>query len=101
MLRNRYDIELLLPCVSLALAFLIAACSSKENRGTAREEKIAMTIQLTSSAFAEEQPIPTKYTCDGEDISPPLKWSNIPQGAKSLALICDDPDAPLGTWVHY
>ena len=60
-----------------------------------------MTIQLTSSAFAEGQPIPTKYTCDGEDISPPLKWGNIPQGAKSLALICDDPDAPVGTWVHW
>ena len=60
-----------------------------------------MTIQLTSSAFTEGQPIPAKYTCDGEDISPQLKWRNIPQGAKSLALICDDPDAPVGTWVHW
>jgi Raf kinase inhibitor-like YbhB/YbcL family protein len=60
-----------------------------------------MTVQVTSSAFAEGQPIPAKYTCDGEDISPPLKWGSIPQGAKSLALICDDPDAPAGTWVHW
>jgi Raf kinase inhibitor-like YbhB/YbcL family protein len=60
-----------------------------------------MTVQVTSSAFAEGQPIPAKYTCDGGDISPPLKWSSIPQGAKSLALICDDPDAPAGTWVHW
>jgi len=60
-----------------------------------------MTIRVISSAFAEGQPIPAKYTCDGEDSSPPLNWSNIPQGTKSLALICDDPDAPVGTWVHW
>lgn len=60
-----------------------------------------MTIQLTSSAFAEGQPIPAKHTCDGAGISPPLKWSNVPTGAKSLALICDDPDAPAGVWVHW
>ena len=60
-----------------------------------------MTIQLTSSAFTEGASIPSKYTSDGEDISPPLKWSNVPQETKSLALICDDPDAPIGTWVHW
>lgn len=45
--------------------------------------------------------IPAKYTCDGDDVSPPLEWTGIPQGTKSLALICDDPDAPVGTWVHW
>jgi hypothetical protein len=60
-----------------------------------------MSIQLTSSAFGEGSPIPRRYTCDGEDVSPPLKWSGAPQDAKSLALICDDPDAPAGTWVHW
>ncbi|HLG12956.1 MAG TPA: YbhB/YbcL family Raf kinase inhibitor-like protein [Blastocatellia bacterium] len=60
-----------------------------------------MTMQLTSSAFTEGQAIPAKYTCDGEDVSPPLKWTGVPAGAKSLALICDDPDAPGGTWVHW
>jgi len=60
-----------------------------------------MTIPLTSSVFAEGEFIPAKYTCDGEDVSPPLKWSNVPTGAKGLALICDDPDAPVGTWVHW
>ena len=60
-----------------------------------------MTIQLTSTAFTEGNPIPSQYTCDGTDISPPLKWSNVPENARSLALICDDPDAPLGTWVHW
>jgi hypothetical protein len=60
-----------------------------------------MGIQLTSTAFAEGKPIPAKYTCDGADVSPPLKWSSVPEGTKSLALISDDPDAPVGTWVHW
>lgn len=60
-----------------------------------------MNIQITSSAFAEGQPIPAKYTCDDKDVSPPLQWTNVPPTAKSLALISDDPDAPVGTWVHW
>jgi len=60
-----------------------------------------MAITITSSAFTEGAMIPKKYTCDAEDISPDLKWSGVPQGAKRLALICDDPDAPVGTWVHW
>ena len=60
-----------------------------------------MAITITSSVFSEGGMIPKKYTCDAEDISPDLKWSGVPPGAKSLALICDDPDAPVGTWVHW
>jgi len=60
-----------------------------------------MAITITSSAFTEGAMIPKKFTCDAEDISPDLKWSGVPQGAKRLALICDDPDAPVGTWVHW
>jgi Raf kinase inhibitor-like YbhB/YbcL family protein len=60
-----------------------------------------MSIELRSPAFEDGALIPVKYTCEGEDISPPLKWSQVPEGAKSLALICDDPDAPAGTWVHW
>lgn len=60
-----------------------------------------MSIQLTSSAFQDGGTIPIRHTCDGEDTSPPLNWTNIPSDAKSLALICDDPDAPGGTWVHW
>jgi Raf kinase inhibitor-like YbhB/YbcL family protein len=60
-----------------------------------------MPFELTSTAFAPGQPIPSKYTCNGENVSPPLRWSDPPPGTQSLALICDDPDAPAGTWVHW
>jgi Raf kinase inhibitor-like YbhB/YbcL family protein len=58
-------------------------------------------MQLTSTAFTEGKPIPAKYTCDGTNVSPPLKWTGTPAQAKSLVLIVDDPDAPVGTWVHW
>lgn len=60
-----------------------------------------MAFELTSSAFQPDEMIPRKYTCDGADISVPLRWSDPPVGTKSFALIADDPDAPRGTWVHW
>jgi hypothetical protein len=60
-----------------------------------------MALTITSSAFAPNAAIPAKYTCEGDDVSPALSWTGVPAGAKSLALIMDDPDAPPGTWVHW
>jgi Raf kinase inhibitor-like YbhB/YbcL family protein len=60
-----------------------------------------MSITITCPAFEPGKPIPARYTCDSSNISPPLVWRGIPQNAKSLVLICDDPDAPVGTWVHW
>ncbi len=61
-----------------------------------------MAIQVTSTAFTHGAPIPQKYTGDGQDISPPLSWSNLPKGTKELVLICEDPDAPTPEpWVHW
>lgn len=60
-----------------------------------------MSLTLTSTAFSHGQSIPSVYTCEGKDISPPLAWSEPPSGTKSFALISDDPDAPMGTWVHW
>ncbi len=58
-------------------------------------------MQLTSTAFSEGGPIPAKHTCDQKDVSPALKWTGVPAGTRSLVLIVDDPDAPVGTWVHW
>lgn len=58
-------------------------------------------MQLTSSAFANGETIPRRYTGEGDDMSPPLAWSGAPRDTKSLALICDDPDAPGGTFRHW
>ena len=58
-------------------------------------------MEITSPAFRHNEYIPAKYTCEGKDINPALVISGIPQGAKSLALIMDDPDAPIGVWVHW
>jgi Raf kinase inhibitor-like YbhB/YbcL family protein len=64
-----------------------------------KDEK--MEIQITSTAYDDGGLIPAKHTCDGEDVSVPLQWTGVPQAAKSIALISDDPDAPVGTWVHW
>ena len=58
-------------------------------------------LKLTSEAFEHGEEIPRRHTCEGEDVSPPLVWSGLPDGARSLALICDDPDAPSGTFTHW
>jgi Raf kinase inhibitor-like YbhB/YbcL family protein len=62
---------------------------------------VAMNLQITSTAFADGQPIPAKFTCDSSDVSPALGWTGATAGTKSFALIADDPDAPVGTWVHW
>ncbi|MBI4022890.1 YbhB/YbcL family Raf kinase inhibitor-like protein [Candidatus Berkelbacteria bacterium] len=58
-------------------------------------------MKLTSPAFEQSGAIPTRYTCQGGDVSPPLAIADVPDGTKSLALIVDDPDAPVGLWVHW
>ena len=60
-----------------------------------------MDIQVFSPAFKGGGMIPSKYTCDGENISPALQWQGVPPAARSIAIISDDPDAPMGTWVHW
>jgi Raf kinase inhibitor-like YbhB/YbcL family protein len=70
---------------------------SNQNKGV----EMKMEIKVTSTALQDGGMIPSKYTCDGENISPPLEWSGAPTTTKSFALICDDPDAPGKTWVHW
>lgn len=101
--------------VVLAMAlFLLAACASTETTqqapaalttiptvGLPGGTESVLSFALTSTAFEQGGPIPPKYSCDGEDISPPLAWDKPPAETRSLALIMDDPDAPVGTWVHW
>ena len=65
------------------------------------QEAPSMQFKITSQAFSASQRIPSKYTCDGQDISPDLEWTGAPANTKSFALICDDPDAPVGTFNHW
>ena len=85
---------LLLTCLA---AF---ACSGENGAEATVEADVATTIVITSTAFSEGGAIPTKHTCDGDDLSPPLSWTGVPEGTRTLALISDDPDA-RSTWVHW
>jgi Raf kinase inhibitor-like YbhB/YbcL family protein len=95
--------------INVGILFL-AACTSPATEvveappptvAPAPTEAPSEDMELTSTAFDQGEPIPVRYTCDGEDISPPLVWSDPPPGTQSLALIMDDPDAPGGTWDHW
>ncbi|MBN2021361.1 MAG: YbhB/YbcL family Raf kinase inhibitor-like protein [Pirellulales bacterium] len=97
---------------ALALAAALAGCHAEADRPRAPAEvapavngpqgEKPMTMQVTSPAFADGERIPAKHTGEGEDVSPPIAWSDAPEGTKEFALICDDPDAPTPEpWVHW
>lgn len=89
--------------LSLTGLFL-ASCQDRVKSNSTNSEQTktqAKSMKLQSSAFWEGELIPRKYCCDGEDISPPLMWTEVPEETHSFALICDDPDAPVGTFVHW
>ena len=86
-----------LACIAFGVT-ITCACGQKV--------RAPMSISLTSTAFGPNQAIPAKYTCQGANLSPPLAWTGLPQGTRSLALVVDDPDAPdpahpRMTWVHW
>src|SRR5215203_106436 len=88
------------------LALMLTALLIPTLAGAIANGASPMSLTLTSPAFAEGAEIPARYTCEGNDISPPLAWSAPPDGTRSLALIVDDPDAPdpkapQVTWVHW
>jgi len=90
--------------LTLCLSICLLACQTRTRVPTSTAERgleEMQKIEIKSSAFQEGGIIPRKYTCDAEDISPPLSWTAPPAETKSLVLICDDPDAPVGTWVHW
>jgi len=91
------------PAAGIVLAVLLGAaltaCGDETVEGP--PPSAPERIRLTSPAFAPGAAIPSRFTCDGEDVSPPLQWSGVPAEARSLALLLEDPDAPGGTFVHW
>ncbi len=83
------------------LAFLGAACTQTEEPILLEPSLTTHTMNLSSNAFTNNGTVPVAYTCDGQNVNPPLQISGTPETAKSLVLIVDDPDAPRGTWVHW
>ncbi len=84
----------------LLMATLLACVGCNQSSKEMKEEA-PLSIEVTSTAFEQGMTIPKQYTGDAQDQSPPLRWSEPPSGTRSIALICDDPDAPAGTWVHW
>jgi Raf kinase inhibitor-like YbhB/YbcL family protein len=85
-----------------AVALLVASCrNASVSPPGPPHGKTASSVTVSSSAFSAGQPIPPQYTCDGADQSPELSWTAVPDAAKSVAIIVDDPDAPSGTFTHW
>ena len=88
--------------LGLTLLFILVACAvEKPVQDNVKIENEVVDMKIMSNAFKQGGSIPLKFTCQGEDINPQLSVEGVPAGAKSLALIVDDPDAPAGTWVHW
>lgn len=98
--------KLAIPLLALVLLVsILTGCFQQEQKGGQESNILADVpfgnMTISSSAFENGSTIPTEYTADGADISPPLNFGNIPENAESLVLIMDDPDAPSGTWIHW
>ena len=99
--------------VIILLVAIIVSCGNKKDDATKtqqnqqqpptqnKKESVNSDMKITSSSFKEGDLIPSKYTCDGDNVSPQLSWVGAPENTKSFAVISDDPDAPAGIWVHW
>ena len=96
--------------LGLVMIASLPACSNRSGSSAGKpstqnqnqdQSQNAKDIKLSSTAFKDGEAIPSQYTCDGVNVSPPLEWSGVPKSAKTVAIIADDPDAPAGTWVHW
>lgn len=86
---------------TLAAALTFVALTACTGDGGEVDTQAPEVIEVTSTAFAPDDPIPAIYTCDGSNVSPPLAWTDVPDAARELAVVVDDPDAPRGTYTHW
>jgi Raf kinase inhibitor-like YbhB/YbcL family protein len=99
--KRSYTVYLWLVVVGSVFLYAFFANSNNQLKAHNKNQDGVFSMNIVSNAFSEGQDIPSHYTCDGEGISPHLSWSGAPTETKSYVLICDDPDAPKGTWVHW
>ena len=105
-------VRMLRPCMLGGLVIFLCSCQAQQesqsqppgtpaSRSVAQAATSSQIMTVSSTAFTNGAPIPARYTCQGANISPELKWSGVPDGAAALALLCQDPDAPSGTFTHW
>ena len=89
--------------IALATAIFLTACGSSDDNDTEfdPESSLIATLNISSAAFEDGASIPVEYTCDGKNTSIPLRWSDVPGGTRSIAILVDDPDAPAGIFRHW
>jgi len=104
-MRVHNTLQLLIIVLFVSFAFIFksvgAEVQADKSQGGVAHKGGVMSFSLTSAAFDEGATIPQKFTCQGDDLSPRLKWDGAPEGTASFALIMDDPDTPVGTWIHW
>lgn len=89
-------------CIFVLFGVFLTGCVQLEEVRTGEKElREVIEMKIQSSVFGNNQPVPRKYTCEGEDVSPPLSFSDVPKEAKSIAVVVDDPDAPGGVFDHW
>ena len=87
--------------IFFGISIVVLSCAVIKRVHTGEEKKMVATLSLKSSLFEEGGKLPKQVTCDGANVSPQLSWGNVPEGTQTFAIICDDPDAPGKTWVHW
>jgi len=103
---RKTDLSLGITLIAAVAAGMAFGCKTKQEgkmtdtRGSAAITEVGV-VEITSPGLENGQMIPVDYTADGKDVSPPLEWKDLPEGTKSVAIICEDPDAPRGIFVHW
>lgn len=104
MLSKKFSLRITLTALVLFFNIQNCFCEESQDDSVVTDQNIVQedpSMQIQTPAFNDQDKIPAKYTCQGENISPEINWQDVPDGAESLVLLVDDPDAPKGTWTHW